>query len=354
MTEIIQAEGKKNFDFVDTIRCIAMMAIVWEHCVYNGTYIFNDFSIKHIVYIGLIQLSKFGTIAFFILAGFLLGNKFFTYSSWQYFKRRLSTVFVPWLIWSCIFIATILIQQIILRKGEFDFVKFLLEKIEMTYLYTNYWFIINFLFCIGLLLIFRKYLYQWWLGLVFFTFSLVYSLNIYYQWFPPVHTTAIFGFVFYLWLGALINNKWNWIEQKIKVTSYLPIILMFLLAYLISIFDIIKLIDKNSVDPYNTLRASNILYSFSTLILLFKIREFRLVKFIRPRETTFGVYLIHYILVTQLLPEVFRPFNLIKFPEMNLISMFLYVVCRFVIVYLLTLLIINFINQTRFRWIIGG
>ena len=69
---LIEPGFKKNFDFVDSIRCLAMIGIVLEHSIYNGTYIFDGFPPKHILYICLIQLSKFGTIAFFILAGFLL------------------------------------------------------------------------------------------------------------------------------------------------------------------------------------------------------------------------------------------------------------------------------------------
>ena len=346
---------KNNFDFIDTIRCIAMMGIVMEHCTYNGTYIFNGFPPKHIIYIGLIQFSKFGTISFFILAGFLLGSKFTTYSSWEYFKRRLSTVFLPWLIWSLVFLCAILIQNYIAlhRSGDFHFKELLIEKIKMIYLFTNYWFIINFMFCIAILLCFKEYLYEWWLGGLFLILTLVYSANIYFEWFITSHTIAIFGFIFYLWLGAMLNKNWSKIESLIqRIPTYIFAVL-FMITFSLAILDIVHLIEVKSEDPYNTLRISNVFYSLATIFLLFKIREFSFVKYLKPRETTFGVYLIHYILVTHLLPEVFRPYHLPNFQELSLTNMVFFVVLRFIIVYGATMLLITLINKTKFRWTIG-
>lgn len=346
---------KKNFDFVDTIRCLAMMGIVMEHSVYNGTYIFEGFPAKHIVYIGLIQFSKFGTIAFFLLAGFLLGDKFTNYSSWQYFKRRLSTVFLPWLIWSLVFLCAIIVQNYIAthKSGDFHLKELLIEKIEMIYLFTNYWFIINFLFCIAILLCFKKYLYEWWLGAVFLVLTLTYSANVYFEWFITSHTIAIFGFIFYLWLGAILNKYWGKIDAIIKKTPYVVFIGLFLISFTWAIFDIMNLITIKSEDPYNTLRISNIIYSLASIFLLFKIREFRFTKYLKPRETTFGVYLIHYILVANLLPEVFRPFHLVPIQEMSLVNMVLFVAIRFIIVYGATMILIFLISKTKLKWIIG-
>ena len=346
---------RKNFDFVDSIRCLAMMGIVMEHAVYNGTYIFNGFPPNHIVYIFLIQLSKFGTIAFFVLAGFLLGDKFTNYSSWGYFKRRLSNTFKPWLVWSILFICAILIQQYIAlhKAGDFHFKHQLLDKIKLVYLYTNYWFIINFLFCIAILLCFKKHLYQIWVGLLFLICTLVYSINVYYEWFTPSHTIAIFGFIFYLWLGAMCNKYWNKMECFINKTPLFIYFTFFLLTFSWAVFDIIGLMQAKSADPYNTLRLSNIFYSISSIAILLKIRKFPFTAYLKPRQTTFGIYLIHYILVANLLPEVYRPFHLIPIQNMDILQMVLFIASRFIIVYGLTLLIIFGLSKTKLKWVIG-
>jgi hypothetical protein len=209
------------------------------------------------------------------------------------------------------------------------------------------------MFCIAILLCFKKYLYKWWLGAIFLTLSLIYSANVYFEWFITSHTIAIFGFIFYLWLGAILNKYWDKIDAFIKRTSYVYFVGFFILTFCWAVFDIAQLIVAKSEDPYNTLRISNIGYSIATIFLLFKIREFKFVKYIKPRETTFGVYLIHYILVTHLLPEIFRPFHLVEFQVMTIGGMLIFVLCRFVIVYGVTLLLIRLISKTKLRWIIG-
>jgi surface polysaccharide O-acyltransferase-like enzyme len=75
-----EVPAKKNYDFIDTIRGIAMISIVAEHSVSAGGYEFAYGSDKYWINIILIQLTKFGTIAFFLLAGFLIGEKFADYS----------------------------------------------------------------------------------------------------------------------------------------------------------------------------------------------------------------------------------------------------------------------------------
>lgn len=354
--DLLAVPAKKNFAFIDAIRCLAMIGIVMEHSVYNGTYIFDGFPPKHILYICLIQLSKFGTIAFFVLAGFLLGDKFTSYSSWQYFKRRIANTFLPWLIWSLILLVSLLTQLYVisLKSGEiFEFLPELTSKIKIVYLYTNYWFIINFMFCIAILLCFKKHLYSLWLGALLFVFSLIYSINVYFEWFIPSHTIAIFGFIFYLWLGAICNHYWDQLENFFHKTAIIVFVFLFLITFIWAVFDTTQLMGAKSVDPYNTLRLSNIFYSIATLGLLFKIRNFNFTKLVKPRKTTFGIYLIHYILIVSLLPEIFRPFHLIPFQEMSIPFMLFYVFIRFSIVYGLSLTIIWLLNKTKLRWIVA-
>lgn len=354
--DILTIPSKKNFDFIDSIRCLAMIGIVMEHSLYNGTYIFDGFPPKHILYISLIQLSKFGTIAFFVLAGFLLGDKFTTYSSWEYFKRRVSNTFKPWLIWSLVLVFAILAQRYVaIRKSgdEYNFFSELISKIELVYLYTNYWFIINFMFCIAILLCFKRYLYSFWLGACLLICSLIYSINVQYEWFIPSHTIAIFGFIFYLWLGSMCNYYWHQIDVFFRKTNISLFVIIFLTTYAWAIFDITALMKIKSVDPYNTLRLSNILYSVATLALLLKIRSFPFTEKLKPRKTTYGIYLIHYILVVILLPEIFRPLHLVPFQEFSIGFMLIYVSVRFILVYFISLFIIWLLSKTKLKWIVG-
>ena len=352
---LVDPAHKKNFDFIDSIRCLAMMGIVMEHSVFNGVFIYKGFPAEHILYMSLIQLPKFGTAAFFILAGFLLGSKFVDYTPGEYFKRRLASTITPWIIWSLLFVFTMSCRQWIIqhRDDDFSLLRMVAQSFETVYLYTNYWFIINFLICIGVLLLFKKHLYSVWLGSVLLLITLTYSVNIYFEWFQPMHTTAIFGFVFFLWLGAQFNKHWEKVKQWLVKTPYWLLISLVAITFIICDYEIISLFKLKSVDPYNTLRISNIIYSMAVIMLLLKIENINFTKFFKPRETTYGIYLVHYILVYGFLAEIFRPFHLLETQSLSIGVLFLISIIRFLIIYSISFLLVTAINKTKFKWIIG-
>ena len=67
---------KRNYAFVDAIRCIAMMSIVMEHAIAPGprNYVPKTQAETDTI-AALLQFGKFGTICFFLLSGFLIGEK---------------------------------------------------------------------------------------------------------------------------------------------------------------------------------------------------------------------------------------------------------------------------------------
>jgi surface polysaccharide O-acyltransferase-like enzyme len=191
-----EAPAKKNYEFIDVIRGIAMISIVAEHSVTAGGYEFAYGSDKYWINLILIQLTKFGTIAFFLLAGFLIGEKFADYSPGEYLKRRISTTFGPWLFWTLVYmvamIITMRIKARIYNDGSFT-VANILDQVQILYLHTSYWFIINFLISISILLMFRKYLYSYYLGGSLLLFTLFYVVNIHYEWVDPRHSCVKTG-----------------------------------------------------------------------------------------------------------------------------------------------------------------
>ena len=357
---INEAPAKRNYDFIDHIRCLAMMSIVADHNFNVGDYAFKAYTTNYWVYFVDIQLAKFGTITFFLLAGFLLGDKFAEYSPGQYLNRRFKSTFKPWIIWSLAFLAVIIIKEAVIDAkfypGRFNFAQTFISGLSTVYLFSNYWFIINFLICIAILLLFKKSLYSWKLGAVLLLLTLFYSLNCFYEWIFPVHTTALFGFVFFLWLGAQINKNWKIIDQKVTALPFYIFLIAFVITFALSGFESTRLFAMKSAEPFNTLRFSNILYSLATFALLLKIRDFKLIKYFKPRETTYGIYLVHYILVYALVDEILRPFNLnigmVKYLSAGGLIVYQYV--RFIIVYILTFAIVISINRTRYRWLIGN
>lgn len=349
---------KRNYTFIDNIRCIAMMSIVADHSFGMGDYLFKSYSASFWAYSFNIQIAKFGTVTFFLMAGFLLGDKFAEYTPAQYLGRRFKSTFKPWIIWSLVFLVAIMTKTAVMNlriyHEHFYFWDDLLHTLKIVYLDSNYWFIINFLICIGILLMFKRQLYSWKLGAILLACTLFYSVNIYYEWIYPIHTTAIFGFVFFLWLGAQLHKNWEVVERKIRATSYAVFIVVFLITLALALTESYFLFVRHCRDPFNTLRVTNLLYSLTAFALLVKIRDFNLINYFKPRETTYGIYLIHYIMVFNLLPEILIHLNLDKPGDMSALSLAAYQYSRFLVVYLVTLFLVKGINRTSFKWIIGN
>jgi len=353
-------EGKKNFNFVDTIRCISMMGIVFEHSAMLWSVNYTAKSDK-ILQISTMQFFKFATIAFFLIGGFLINYKFTEYTPGQYLKRRFANTIKPWLFWIMVLVIANLIRKWIVFKKESgsaillaDPVAYFTEEFRYILFESSFWFILNFLICISLLLIFKRYLYKPWFGLILFCISLVYSVNLYTEWFITRHSTALFGFIFYLWLGVYLNRYYDRVMLWVKTITWPSLIAINILCFVLACSEIYLLAELGSHDEYNTLRITNIFYSLSMFALLLKMGNIKsLDQMLTPRLTTFGIYLIHQILIIRLLPEIFK-INLSNALTSNVYSTIAYSILRFAIVYLLSFFITKLLLKTRFKWVVGN
>lgn len=354
---VTDAPVKKNYDFIDHLRCISMISIVADHCFNFDTYSFKLTAPNFWVYAFNVQIAKFGTVIFFLMAGFLLGDKFSEYTPSQYLGRRFKSTFKPWIIWSVFFLVTMVIKDAILAlriyHDPFFFWHTVFSDLKIVYLDTSYWFIINFLICIGILLMFKRQLYSLKLGAALLACTLFYCVNAYFEWIYPVHTTALFGFVFFLWLGAQLHKNWEVIERRIRTTSYPVFIALFAAVLALTLIEAYVLTERKSIEPFNTLRFSNLLYSLVAFGLLIKIRHFN-TSYFKPRETTYGIYLIHFIIIYFVIPEILIHLNLVQPAEMSAWQLAIFMYARFITAYLLTLWLVKWINTTRFKWLIGN
>ncbi|SES16380.1 acyltransferase family protein [Pedobacter rhizosphaerae] len=348
----------KNFDFVNTIRCISMMGILFEHSQIAHAPMYSTIGAT-IVETGVLQFFKFSTIAFFLIGGFLINHKFQEYSAIQYLKNRFKNTVKPWLFWILVYLLlTMLDRTVAYMKGSdgglmfTDFWAYISDLGYRVLFFSPYWFILNFLICITLLLIFKKYLYNYWLGILFGIISLSYSVNLYYKWFETTHTSALFGFVFYLWLGVFLNKYYIKVVEFIKKSSWLMWVLLYVATFSLGVWESMHLIKLGSTDAYNTLRISNIIYSLVSFGILLKIGSIKTLDKLKPRETTFGIYLIHSIVIERFLPLIFQPLklNVAKFNVWQNTGLLL---GRFVIVYILCYLLSSLIVKTKMKWTVG-
>ncbi|WP_316769735.1 acyltransferase [Pedobacter frigiditerrae] len=359
-TIIPQEKPKKNFDFIDSIRGIAMLGIVLEHSSAFWLLKYESYNDK-LIQAGYMTVFKFATITFFLISGFLINHKFTEYTPIQYLKNRFKNTIGPWLFWIFIYLTLLIGHQVFITlkttAPHISPINWYDSTVGMFFLvifHSNYWFILNFLICIAILLLFKKYIYKWEFGFILALFSLFYSVNLYYGWLPLEHTTALFGFVFYLWLGIILNKHFDRVKAILGNISFGTIIIVNIVLFALATLESVHLMDLNLKDPFNTLRITNIIYSFGIFALLLKIKDMKNVqKILNPRHTTFGIYLLHLIIIDHLLIEVLRPLKL----DVNTMSAFGvvgYSIIRFVITYVITLLLVKLIARTKFKWSIGS
>ncbi|TCD12756.1 acyltransferase [Pedobacter frigidisoli] len=351
---------KKNFDFVDAIRCISMIGIVIEHCGIVPT---NRYStqLELTVETCIIQLFKFSTIAFFLIGGFLINHKFQEYTPLEYLKNRFKKTIKPWLFWIIVLMLLMTLDRYVaFMKGSdgglmtSNFPLYLYTIAKQILLLSPYWFILNFLICITILLIFKKQLYNLWFGLILALLSLFYSVNLYNGWLETTHTTALFGFVFYLWLGVYFNRFYDQVMHIIKSTKWAILIILVLASFVFAVAESNHLNKIGISDAYNTLRFSNIIYSLVVFALLLKIGNLSWIRRnLHPRETTFGIYLIHVILIERFLPLIFQPLKL-KVLEFNVWENTGILLFRFLVVYIISFYLTRLLSKTKAKWMVGN
>jgi hypothetical protein len=274
-----------------------MVSIIAVHC--SREFEFARASSPTHLGIAIITTFKFGTIGFFLVSGFLLGERVDRRNPVEYFMRRLNKIFLPWLFWLGILCALLSVHKLIdhgLRHADpVQILRLALALAWSCLVESPFWFIPNLLLCIAILLACRRYLYTLKLGAILFAANLVYVVNIYALWFQPRHTQALFAFVFYLWLGSYAANNFARMNQ---VLARIPVLLFVTLAICTGVASYCEsslLASHNNPTPFNTLRLSNQAFSICMALVFFKLRRATWPRIIDVTRDTFGLYLTHAI-----------------------------------------------------------
>jgi hypothetical protein len=176
----------------------------------------------------------------------------------------------------------------------------------------------------------------------------------YYEWIVPEHTTAIFGFIFFYWLGIQLNRFYAPIKNFIEKTSIVFFVLATILTLFISVQESSFLYSMKKIEHTNTLRFSNIVFSITIFFMFLKIGNFNWLAFLQPRKTTYGIYLIHYIFAICLLPLIFGNVDKSVTQQYSILEMLQYEISRFLIVYVLSFTVVQLISRSKFAWAIGS
>lgn len=329
---------KVNYAFVDWIRMISMIGIIWAHTpgFDNGTsYLMLD---NLPIYFFFMDFFKFGVICFFMISGFLLAGKIHTEPPAEYFKRRIYSTFYPYIFAFAGIVLLFIFKTQLLHMSSSKSVG---AYIKDMFLESALWFLPSYWISLVAILSFRKFLNKKQFGALLLVVTLIYSYFYVYSPYAQSHVHALFAFIFYLWLGYFIAtiNLQQYI-QRIHIYILLGICL---LLYIITSLESLWLYRIGQAEPMSILRISNQLYSvmaFFTMMRLF--RKPLVSNWINPRKETFGIYLYHMFALALLvfLLKMLSKFGIETF-SLHTLSFLPWYILKFVFVYITTLLIVK-------------
>jgi len=293
---------KTNFENIDTIRFICIGVIVWGHCSSEMRNLhFTNISAV-LLQSFVIQIGKLGTVIFFLISGFLMQPRIQTYTPLEFLKSRLKPTILPWLYFVVLLDLLHLYEQGLLKnfiiEGKLDEgLIFFLETFKNIISYLAYWFIVVFLLSSLILILLRKHINNNWMGITLGLITLFYCVNLYFGWISVHHTKAFLGYALFMWAGMQIRRHYDKFSLFINKVAWWKLIAAFLFSFLLASYEGILLTEMQCVDPYASIRASNILNSAILFLCLFKIGPVAAINALNPRKTVYGIYLLHTVLL---------------------------------------------------------
>jgi hypothetical protein len=327
-----------NYPFVDWIRMISMVGIIWAHTPSFDT----DKSFEHLdnlpLYMFFMAFFKFGVICFFMISGFLLARKMNEVPPVQYFKNRVAVTLYPYLFaFALIILLFVFKTQILNQPSGYTFGRY----VSFMFFTSALWFLPNYWISLLAILSFKKYLNSKYLGLMFLSLTVGFSYFYVYTEYARPHAHALFGFVFYLWLGYFIGKKR--LHLQFEQWSLPILILAFIACYVITSLESIVLYQNALKEPLSILRFSNQIYSVVAFILMVRIfRKPFISKIFNPRKETFGIYLYHMfpLAVLAFAIKVLAKFDINTFSDYTPVFIAWFLI-KFIFVYLSTLIIVK-------------
>ncbi len=294
MQVVSSGRKKTNYVFVDTVRFWSMFAVIGFHCLSLFGVLKHPMVQTSMV---IATLLKFGTIGFFLISGFLLGDRVQTCRPMEYLGKRMKKVFVPWICWFSAMSFYLLAHH----RNEIGFNRagshMLGRNLYLCLFDTPYWFVPNLLLGLCVLLIFRKYLYDARLGAILLAIDLFYAVNIYAHWVPSSHQEALLGFVFYLWLGSYASRRFDVLGGWLGRVSLWTLGGLTVMAAVCALGEAEWLIHLGAQGPLNTLRVTNQAFSVLAVLTMMKLGKSAQPRFIDSRRVTFGLYLTHPLMI---------------------------------------------------------
>ncbi|MGA3343928.1 MAG: acyltransferase [Terracidiphilus sp.] len=287
--------------FVTNVRFLSMAGVVAIHCI-SMAFSLAGFSSSGGLERAMRQPVSFDVIGFFLISGFLIEEGLSRWRPAKYLERRFKRILAPWLFWySLYFVILVAGDTVHGRLKHFSWrgdALYVFHSLFSCLFLSPYWFVPNLLIALCILVACRRFLFDRRLGGLLLTLSLFYGLNLYAHWIPiRDHTEALFGFVFYLWLGAWTARNFAAIQAWSARVSVPAFMALAALAGLAAFVESSVLLAAGNPHPMNTLRICNQAYSVILVLAIFKLRRPVWPRAVNVRATTFGIYLTHSIVM---------------------------------------------------------
>lgn len=295
---------------MNILRFLAICSIVWGHSL--GTLESTVFTntLFQFLQMALIELGKMGTVIFFLISGFFLADKIHKFNVVSYLRYRLFTVIVPWLSYLILFV---IIQMLhILSFDQFTGQSFFttlalfLNLFKIFIVHAAYWFIPVAMLSACLLILFKKHLNKPWFILILLAITAFYSINLYHGWISSNHTKAFLAYVFFMWLGVQLKYRIQKIRDIAESVSWSIVLPLLAVLFVAACLEGAYLRNIASEDPYASIRLSNWLLSIVVFFAYLKSNVMSWINSLKPQCYVYGVYLIHSIVMTELVPLMNR------------------------------------------------
>ncbi len=359
----LQVKPATDHIFANNVRFLSMAAVVFSHCILVS---FSTYGLNPAGWLVrcLRQPAMFNVIGFFLISGFLMGEGLTKRPPWEYLKRRFQRIFTPWLFWFSLYFALLLVVDVVCgRLGGIhtwrDGALRALNMLSFCMFSSVYWFVPNLLLALCILLACRRFLFDLRFGGVLLALSLFYGLNIYAHWIPVKnHSGALFGFIFYQWLGAWAARNFGAIQAWIARTSIAALLALTMLTGLAALLESTVLANIGNPSPMNVLRISNQAYSVFVVLAISKLRKPVSPRVVNVRATTFGVYLTHMIVLFLIMGVVKRTILHALTSHgwnTNLAVQICFLLGIFAVTYGASLALTKWLlSHSRLRWLVGA
>lgn len=320
-------------DRMNVIRFVAIASVVWGHCLLgleNKSFLPVQYQVGQAV---LIQGGRVGTIMFFIISGFFLNDKMGRFTPFSYLKYRFKPLIMPWMIFVLLITLVQWFDEVSITEifaghtGHALFVFWALVKGAV--FHAAYWFIPVTIISSMVLIVLKKQINSTWLVLLLVCISLFYSVNLYEAWIPVTHTKALFGYVFYMWIGMQVSRNIETVKYLLHKVPGVGLFFLTIIVFLFACREGANLTRLGCPDAYASLRISNAILSVMIFMALLKSHRLAFFTRLKPQSKAYGLYLVHSLVITQIVPfadRIIREQNLSSsLPALTLIQVIVFI-----------------------------